>query len=528
MNALVRVRGLSVAYTVAGRRIDALHDVGLAVRPGETVAVVGESGCGKTTLARALVGLLPAAAQVVADTIEVAGRELKDADDRAFRTVRGSVVGFVPQDPATALNPTMRVGAQVAEAVRRRPDVARRAVRAEVVALLEAAGLDEAERRARQYPHELSGGMRQRVLTAMALAGNPRLLIADEPTSALDVIARTRVLDHLRRLAAHRNLSLLLITHDLAVAAEYAQRIVAMHAGRVIEHRPVRRFEAAPGQNGARRPPLAEAPPILRLEDVSKVFRLPRASRAGETVRAVDQLTLTVARGQTLGLVGRSGAGKTTTLRIAGALERPDTGRVILDGVDITGWSPRRLRPLRRRFQLVHQNPYASLDPAFTVEQTVTEPLLSFRIGDRTTRQAAARELLDRVGLPRAYLNRRPDELSGGQCQRVAIARALALHPSLLLLDEPVSALDAAVQDQILTLLATLQRDLGLSYLLVSHDLAVVARLADHVAVLDHGRLVEHGTTNEVFAAPADDITRHLLAAIPAVPPRGPTGRDRA
>jgi peptide/nickel transport system ATP-binding protein len=502
MSALVRVRGLSVAYAVRHGRIEALADVDLTVRSGETVALVGESGCGKTTLARALVGLLPASARVTADTIEVAGQELRDADERAFRTVRGLVAGFIPQDPATGLNPTMRIGSQVAEAVRRRPDVTGAAVRAEVFALLEAAGLDDGERRARQYPHELSGGMCQRALIAMALAGNPRLLIADEPTSALDGIARVSVLDHLRGLAEQRGLSLLLITHDLAVAAEYAQRTVAMRAGRVIEHRP-----APPSQAGPAAPaPTVAADPTLRLEDVTKVFR---------KTRAVDRLTLAVNSGQTLALVGPSGSGKTTTLRISCGLERPDAGRVILDGVDVTGWSGRRLRPLRRRVQFVHQNPYASLDPAFTVEQSVTEPLLSFRIGDRATRRAAVRELLDRVGLPRSYVDRRPRELSGGECQRVAIARALALKPALLLLDEPVSALDTGVQDRILTLLATLQRDLGLSYLLVSHDLAVVARLAHQVAVLDHGRLVEHGPADEVFTAPAGEITRHMLTAIP-------------
>ncbi|GIE78463.1 ABC transporter ATP-binding protein [Actinoplanes philippinensis] len=521
MTALVRVRRLSVAYTVGRRRRDVLTDCDLTVRQGETVALVGASGCGKSTLARALLGLLPGSAVVAADTIEVAGHDLTNAGDRAFQAIRGTVAGFVAQDPATGLDPTMRIGAQVAEAVRRRPGVAGRSVRAEVLALLEAAGLDDSARRARQYPHELSGGMRQRVLIAVALAGGPRLLIADEPTSALDAGSRRRILDHLRRLTARRELSLLLITHDPAVAAEYAQRTATIHAGRVIEQDVAPGVTPGPGRDRSRRlliaPPTgprsagpAVAPPILRLEDVSKTFRGPGG---GRSVRAVQRLTLSVERGQTLGLVGPSGSGKTTTLRICCGLERPDTGRVIVGGADITGWSQRRLRPLRRGFQLVHQNPQASLDPSFTVAQTITEPLLSFRIGDRVTRRAAARELLDRVGLPRSYLDRRPGELSGGQIQRVAIARALALQPALLLLDEPVSALDVAVQDQILALLAGLQRERGLSYLLISHDLAVVARLAHRVAVLDHGRLVRHGPADQVFTALSGETPRRSPAA---------------
>ncbi|MFI5842698.1 dipeptide ABC transporter ATP-binding protein [Catenuloplanes sp. NPDC051500] len=516
--SLVQVKGLSVVYGRRRHRTTAVSDLDLTVAPGETVAVVGESGSGKTTLASALLGLLPASASVTAGTIEVAGHDLTGGSDRAFRAIRGTVAGLVPQDPMVGLNPTMRIGPQVAEAVRRRPGLDRRTVDLEVVAALEAAGLDDPVRRARQYPHELSGGLRQRVLIAIALAGNPQLIIADEPTSALDVTVQKRILDHLTGLVAARGLALLIITHNLAVAAERAGRVVVMHEGRVVEQgapgdilvRPreayTRRLVAAVPRVTPRFVAVPSAEPILTIAHVTKSFK---------DVRAVDDVSLTVPRGQTLALVGESGSGKTTTLRIALGLERPDSGRVLFDGVDLSGLGWRRQRPLRRRFQLVHQNPYSSLDPRFTVAQTVTEPLVSFRVGDRASRRAAARDLIDRVGLPETVLDRRPAELSGGQRQRVAIARSLALRPDLLLLDEPVSALDVSVQDQILRLLADLQRDLGLSYLLVSHDLAVVAQVSHHVAVLHEGRVVEHGPTASVFASPSTAHTRRLLDAIP-------------
>jgi peptide/nickel transport system ATP-binding protein len=530
MSALVRVRGLSVVYGGDRRHTAAVSALDLTVHPGETVAVLGQSGSGKTTLASTLLGLLPASATVTGGTIEVDGRSLTGAGEREFRAIRGSVVGLVPQDPMVALNPTLRIGPQVAEAVRRRPDVAKRSVDAEVVAALEAAGLDDAVLRARQYPHQLSGGMRQRALIAIALAGRPKLIVADEPTSALDVTVQKRILDHLERLVAERGLSLLLITHNLAVAAERAQRVVVMHDGRVVEEGAPRSILANPREAYTKRllaaPPRAvprvtdvpAAPPLLRIEGISKDFALPRAPRAARTVRAVDGVTLTVLKGQTLALVGESGSGKTTTLRIALGLERPTGGRVLFDGADITRLSWRQVRPLRRRFQLVHQNPFASLDPRFDVEEAVTQPLVSFRVGDRASRRAAASELLDRVGLPQSFLRRRPHELSGGERQRVAIARALALRPELLLLDEPVSSLDAWVQEQILTLFADLQRELGLSYLFVSHDLAVVAQVAHHVAVFHRGRVVEHGTAAEVFANPSSAYTRQLLDAIPGGP----------
>jgi peptide/nickel transport system ATP-binding protein len=540
---IVEVRGLSVAYGRHRHRIPAVLDLDLTVAAGERVAIVGESGSGKTTTANALCGLLPDSAVITAGRIQVAGTTVTDAKERDLRRIRGSVVGLIPQDPMVALNPTLRVGTQVAEAVRHRGGVDRRQLSAEVVEALERAGLDNPVLRARQYPHELSGGMRQRVLIAIALAGRPQLLIADEPTSALDVTLQRRILDHLDTLVREAGISLLIITHDLGVAADRADRVLVMQHGRIVEQGPPAQVLVAPRHEYSRqltaaapglflrlldsgddsdaapgdRPAApAEAPrEILRLDHLTKDFPLPRSPGAPRVHRAVEDVSLAVPAGRTLALVGESGSGKTTILRLALGLETPTAGTVTFDGGQISGRGWREIRGLRRRFQLVHQNPFASLDPKFTVQDSIIEPLVSFRVGNSAGRTARAVELLDQVALPQSAARRKPGELSGGQRQRVAIARALALSPELLLLDEPVSALDVSVQAQILTLLADLQRDLGLAYLFISHDLAVVARLAHEVAVLHEGRIIEHSDTRTVFTRPATDYTRGLLEAIP-------------
>ena len=533
---VVAVSGLSVAYASSGtfRRgaaHNALEGLDLQIAPGETVALVGESGSGKTTAANAIIGLLPTSAQVTAGRIAVLGEDVTRVSERRRRAIRGSVIGLVPQDPMVGLNPTRRVGTTVAEAVRKRGIRDKRQLSADVIEALEQAGLDNAVLRARQYPHEMSGGMRQRVLIAIALAGQPRLLIADEPTSALDVTVQRRILDHLEGLVRESGISLLMITHDLGVAADRADRVLVLSQGQIVEqgrpddilirprHAYTRKLIAAvPGLAGTTPPSPpggGEAPEILRLDQISKDFALPRAPGAARSVRAVSQASLTVRSGQTVAIVGESGAGKTTLLRIALGLESPTEGAVFFEGAQISGRRQAELRPVRRRFQLVHQNPFASLDPRYTLRQTITEPLVSFGIGDRASRLARAQELMEQVALPPALLGRRPAELSGGQRQRVAIARALALKPDLLLLDEPVSALDVSVQAQILDLLAGLQRDLGLSYLLIAHNLAVVARLSHWVAVMKGGVILEQGETRSVFDAPQTAYTRELLDAIP-------------
>jgi ABC-type glutathione transport system ATPase component len=531
---LVSIRGLDVGY-VRNRKVQpAVIDLDLTVNVGEIVAVVGESGSGKTTTANAVIGLLPRNGRVTRGSAVVDGVETAGASERTLRRLRGSVVGLVPQDPMVGLNPTQRVGTQIAEAVRLR-GVRGPQVEQEVLELLGEAGIPDPETRIRQYPHELSGGLRQRALIAIALAGRPRLIIADEPTSALDVTVQKRILDHLAGLVRDQGISLLIITHDLAVAADRADRVVVMQRGRVVEegdprsilvdpqHDYTRKLiAAAPGlSHGGRIVPRfqvrqEELPaPILTLTDVSKTFPARDHRQGGRGFNALDGVSLQVPRGRTHALVGESGCGKTTTLRIAMGLEPATRGSIELDGTDVSALSWRKYRPLRRKVQLVHQNPFAALDPRFTIKQSITEPLVAFGVGDRRSRTRRARELLDAVALPATFLDRLPTELSGGQRQRVAIARALALEPELLMLDEPVSALDVSVQEQILDLLASLQADLGLSYLFVSHDLAVVSEISHTVSVMQAGKVVEEGPVCDVFTTPEHPYTRELIAAIP-------------
>jgi peptide/nickel transport system ATP-binding protein len=429
----------------------------------------------------------------------------------------------------TNLNPAVRVGRQVAETLRTHRLARGAAAQRRAVELLDEAGIPDASRRARQYPHEFSGGMRQRVLIAIALAAEPELLIADEPTSALDVTVQRRILDHLEQLTTARGTALLLITHDLGLAAERADDVVVLHDGRVVETGPSREIlrapradytrrlvAAAPSISGAAVPaapatPAGEAP-ALEVTDLVKTYRV-RGQR--EPLRAVDGVTFTVPRGSTVALVGESGSGKTTVSRLALGLERPTSGTIRIGGVELQGADRGLRRTIRRGMQPVFQDPYGSLDPVLAVEHLVDEPLRVFRIGDRAARRRRVAELLDHVALPRTVAQRRPVELSGGQRQRVAIARALACGPELVICDEAVSALDVLVQDQILRLLVELQRDLGLSYLFITHDLAVVRQVAHEVLVMRAGRVVEHGPTEAIFTAPQADYTRALLEAIP-------------
>jgi peptide/nickel transport system ATP-binding protein len=533
--SLLQVRDLHVSYAAAGGVVPAVRGVSLAVAPGEVVAVVGESGSGKSTLAHAVAGLLPGTGRVDAGGVGLGDQDLTGLTERGWRGVRGRRIGLVPQDPGVALNPVQRVGAQVAEVLRVHGLADRRIAPVRAVELLAEAGLPNAAERARQYPHELSGGMRQRVLIAIALAARPELLIADEPTSALDATVQRRILDQLSELVRATGTAVLLITHDLGVAADRADRLVVMQGGRVVEEGPVRHVLAAPREAYTRQL-LASAPglsanagltvtaretrrvgtgdspaePLVQVRDLVKEFPLGRSRR----IRAVDGVSFTIARGETLALVGESGSGKSTTARLVLRLADPTAGTVTFDGTDITAARGRAWRELRGRAQLVYQNPYASLDPRFDIAEVIAEPLRAFRVGDARSRRARAAELVDRVALPASVLDRRPAELSGGQRQRVAIARALALSPDLVVCDEPVSALDVSVQAQVLDLLVELQDDAGLAYLFISHDLAVVRRIAHRVGVLRDGRLLELAPTERLFTAPERDYTRELLAAI--------------
>ncbi|PRB12762.1 MULTISPECIES: ABC transporter ATP-binding protein [unclassified Microbacterium] len=523
---------LRVSY--AGREV--VHGVSFELNEGETLALVGESGSGKSTTAHAILGLLPEGGRVDAGSVRLGDLDVSGWSDRALRGIRGPIVGLVPQDPVTSLDPVRPIGAQVEEILRLHGHRDRRRRRARVLELLDRVGIDDPDLRARQYPHELSGGMRQRVLIATAIALRPRVLIADEPTSALDATVQRRVLDLLDELRREEGTGILLVTHDLGVAADRAQQLVVLKDGAIVEQGASADVLAAPSDaytrqlladapafvTGFRRP---EAPPFLRdaaavaaedpyaivAEGLVKEFRVKRR----ESFRAVDDVSFRVRRGTTHALVGESGSGKTTTARLITRFQRADAGTIRLDGEDVTGVSGEGLRALRRRIQLVYQNPFASLDPRQQVADIVAEPLQNFRVGSKAERRERALALIDRVALPADLARRTPRELSGGQRQRVAIARALAIDPEILVLDEAVSALDVTVQARILELLASLQAELGLTYLFISHDLAVVRRISHTVSVMRRGRIVEEGATEELFRDPQHDYTRELLAAVP-------------
>ncbi|POX90661.1 ABC transporter ATP-binding protein [Mycobacterium kansasii] len=528
---LLSVEGLEVRF---GADEPVLRGIDLTVLRGQTVAVVGESGSGKSTVAAAILGLLAPGGRIIAGRIVFDGRDLTSSDRRLMRSIRGREIGYVPQDPMTNLNPVWRVGFQVREALR--ANTSGRDARRRAVELLGEAGMPDPGRQAHRYPHQLSGGMCQRALIAIGLAGRPRLLIADEPTSALDVTVQRQVLDHLQHLTDELGTALLLITHDLALAAERAESVVVVNRGVVAEsgaaqellrdpqHEYTRRLVAAAPSLTARRPapnrpqlrPPGQDDDIVVVSELTKTYPQVRGVpwRRAE-FRAVDSVSFRLRRGSTLAVVGESGSGKSTLARMVLGLLQPTSGTVVFDGADIDGLDRARAFAFRRRVQPVFQNPYSSLDPRYSVFRSIEEPLRIHRVGDRSSRRQAVRELVDQVALPSSLLDRLPRELSGGQRQRVAIARALALRPEVLVCDEAVSALDVLVQAQILDLLAQLQADLGLTYLFISHDLAVIRQISDDVLVMRAGRAVEHATTEEVFARPRHEYTRQLLEAIP-------------
>ena len=582
---LLEISDLEVAFRSSTGLVPAVRKANLTLYPGQSVAIVGESGSGKSTLAHAVIGLLPGTGRVTGGTIRFQGRDITHLGTQELTALRGSSIGLVPQDPMSNLNPVWSIGFQVKEALRAnglagvaddrlahlmaehaehtghagRAGHADRAQKAapsaggridvaeQVALLLEQAGLPEASRRAKQYPHEFSGGMRQRALIAIGLAARPDLLIADEPTSALDVTVQRRILDHLQTLVRELGTAMLFITHDLGLAAERAEHIVVMHRGRVVESGPSlevlqdprhpytqRLVKAAPSL-ASRRIESAHArgiqvtddellgaslgssstEEILRVEHLTKVFEVRGAKGKDKTLTAVDDVSFGIRKGTTTALVGESGSGKSTVANIILNLIDPTSGKVFHDGVDLSTLGPKELFALRRIMQPVFQNPYGSLDPMYSIFRVVEEPLRVHGIGAAKERQARVAELLDMVSLPRSVMRRYPHELSGGQRQRVAIARALALKPQIVVLDEAVSALDVLVQAQILRLLSDLQAELELTYLFITHDLAVVRQIADDVVVMEHGRIVESGAADELFANPRQDYTRELIRAVP-------------
>ncbi|WP_298331111.1 ABC transporter ATP-binding protein [Haloactinopolyspora sp.] len=530
----LQLHRLSVAFHADGRATSAARAVSFAVQPGEILAVVGESGSGKSVSALSVLGLLPSNA-TRDGCIEIGGRDITDLDQRQLRHVRGNEVAMVFQEPMTALNPVFTVGAQIVEALRLHTDLSRRQARDRAVELLDLVGLPDPRRRFGSYPHQLSGGQRQRAMIAMAISCEPKVLIADEPTTALDVTVQAEILDLLRDLRHRLDSAIVIITHDMGVVADIADRVVVMRDGEIVEEAPVDELFSAPqdpytqqllaavphlgrrpaGQ--ARTTPEPDGPPALELHDV--VLEYP--GRLGrKAFRAVDNVSLSIPRGHVLGLVGESGSGKTTIGRCAVGLLRAAAGRVVVAGRDITTMSRHELRAVRRDVGMVFQDPASSLNPRYTIADCVAEPLrLHERGAGRQHIDRRVSELLDSVGLPSAWRNRFPHELSGGQRQRIGIARAIALNPVLLVADEPTSALDVSVQAKVLDLLAELQRELGFSCLFISHDLAVVELLADSIAVMHDGVVVEQGGRDDVLHRPVDEYTQRLVAAAPVPDP---------
>ena len=525
---LLTVEDLAIRYVSGGTSRRVVDGVSFSVAPGEVLALVGESGSGKTTTAQAVLGLLPPNGAIERGAIRLDGTDIARWPEKKLAALRGARISLIPQDPTTSLNPVRTIGAQIAEILEIHGERDRGRIRARVLELLARVGLEPAEMRARQYPHQLSGGMRQRVLIAIAVALRPGLIVADEPTSALDVTVQRRILDLLDELRREDGTAVLLVTHDLGVAADRADRVVVLRQGEVQEAGPVRQVLAAPRSAYARQL-LADAPSLatprarpevaasagvmLKVEKLLQAY--PVAGGRGRLFNAVDHVGFEVRAGTTHALVGESGSGKTTTARCIAGFLRPTAGRVEVGGTDVAQLSGEALRQFRRKVQLVFQNPFASLDPRQTVGGIVEEPLWNFEPVAKPQREKLVREMIERVGLPDSVLTRPPAALSGGQRQRVAIARALVLRPRVVVLDEAVSALDVTVQARILELLAELQRELGLTYVFVSHDLAVVRLIADTVSVMRNGKVVESGAVEQVFQTPAEDYTRDLIAAIP-------------
>ncbi|MEI5682125.1 MULTISPECIES: ABC transporter ATP-binding protein [unclassified Mesorhizobium] len=526
--ALLAIENLVVGLPDGADRARAVDGISLTVNPNEIVCLVGESGSGKSMTAHAILGLLPNKVKALNGAIQLSGRDLLQLAPREMRALRGGEIAMIFQEPLTALNPLARAGAQVAEAIRTHDPAASTAtVDARVQELFGQVGLPDPATLSAAYPFQLSGGQRQRVMIAMALANNPRLLIADEPTTALDVTTQRQILDLIRSLQEKRGMGVLFITHDIGVVADIADRVIVLRHGRVVEEGPAAEvlsapredytrelLDAVPGRGAVRKAESREAP-LLEIKSLHKVFTTRQSFFATpRRVVAADGINLVLNRGDTLAVVGESGSGKSTLARMVLRLIEPDGGEILFDGAPVNAMGREALRQFRRRTQIVFQDPYASLDPRLKIGESIVRGPMAFGTS-RTEAEAIAKRWLERVGLGAHALDRFPHEFSGGQRQRICIARALALDPVCLIADEAVSALDVSVQAQVLQLLAELKAEMGLSMLFITHDLRVAREIADRIVVMQHGRIVEQAPAAELFDTPRADYTRRLLQAVP-------------
>ena len=526
---ILEARNLAVSFKVEGGTVDAVKNMSFALRRGETIAIVGESGSGKSVTARAVMRLLTRRASMGEGSyINLGGQDVLKLPESEMRKLRGSRVSMIFQEPMTSLNPVYTVGAQIAEVIRIHNKVTRAEAMAKAEKLLEEVQIPEPEARVKQYPHQLSGGQRQRVMIAMALANRPDILIADEPTTALDVTVQAQILNLIKDLKAKYGMAVILITHDLTVVRQFADRVYVMQHGELKEHNTTRALFANPQHpytkrllaadpKGIAKPLEGHPPTVLEGKGVRVTYTLRRGGMFNATysdLQAVDGLSLELKKGETLGLVGESGSGKTTFGQALIRLLNPQEGEIFFDGVRIDGLAREQLRPFRSRMQIVFQDPYSSMNPRMNVRQIIEEGMIVNRLGGGADeRLQRVQKALEDAGMPTNILTRFPHEFSGGQRQRIAIARAIALEPEFILLDEPTSALDLSVQAQIIELLRKLQRERGLSYLFISHDLKVVRALCHRVIVMQHGKIVEQGPVADVLNNPQTDYTKRLVRA---------------
>lgn len=566
MSEILSIKNLGLSFESEDQLQEVLKEVSFSVAEGEIVGIIGESGSGKSMTARSITRLLPDNARLTpASEITFKGQDVLSLKPRAMRRILGEEIGMIFQDPLSSLNPTMTVGGQIVEVLRLHQSLSKRAARAKAIDLMKAIGIKEAEARFKLYPHEFSGGMRQRIMIAIALAANPSLLIADEPTTALDVTIQAQILALIKQLQAELGLSVLLISHDFGVVAQICTRVIVMQAGRIVEQGPIEELFANPQHPYTRllleAVPrleqekitrkvgiLAEAPgktsvgalssevseeakddtsaehlatsqspnqtsqPLIAVENLEQVFELGK----GQQVKAINQVNLTIYRGETLGLVGESGSGKSTLGRAILQLYQPTSGRIMFHGFDLQQLTRAERLRVRKDMQIIFQDPYASLDPRMKVEDIIGEALDTHGlVKNAAERHARVEELLHLVELEPSFASRFPHEFSGGQRQRIGIARALAVEPDFIVADEPLSALDVSIQAQIIELLQKLQAKLGLTYLFIAHDLAVVKQISDRVAVMQHGQIVEVAETNELYNNPLHPYTQQLLSAVP-------------
>lgn len=539
---LLSIRGLKTWFDTEKGLVKAIDGIDLDIAPGQTVALVGESGSGKSMTALSILGLVPRpVGRIEAGSIHFEGTDLVRLPEEKLRDIRGNRISMIFQEPMTSLNPVFRIGHQIASVIRLHQGGSKDAAWAQAVELLDRVGIPEPARNALSYPHEFSGGMNQRAMIAMALACRPRLLIADEPTTALDVTVQAQILRLLRTLQEEIGMAVLLITHDLGIVAEMADEVFVMQQGKIVEHGGVHAIYKSPQEpytqkllaavpridlSPAPGPPAgngkaATPPPLIEVTNLEKYFPIRKGvlRRTAGFVKAVDGISFTIPKGKTVALVGESGSGKTTAGRTILRLLEPTGGTIHFDGREVTGLAREGLRSLRKRMQIIFQDPFGSLNPRISVQAMLSEILFVHNIGEKNSRRDRVAELLRTVELPEDAMYRFPHEFSGGQRQRLAIARALAVEPDFIVADEAVSALDVTIRAQILALLSSLQEKLGLTYLFITHDLGVTQQFCDSVVVMHRGQIVEQGDTDSVFRAPQHPYTQRLLDAVPLPDP---------